>query len=213
MSIMISRITQGPSQQYLPFHCSDTGEQRKEQSSCNVDFCFFGGSFYTRAPILSCMVTPTSSDVRPVIVPYPDCHGSLKERPKTCHPVEREMHNMFKRTELKIFCSLKHVIIIHNTCFPLNTADDIRQYMTVFAVLSTFSISRFKAVFLDLKGGFILPTASSALSRFVALSRASQMREKALTAYLFILPTAPSARVNARQKAWRGARCNKVQQC
>ena len=42
-----------------------------------------------------------------------------------------------------------------------------------------------------------------ALSRFVALSRASQMRVKALAAYLFILPTPASARVNARQKAWR----------
>ena len=63
------------------------------------------------------------------------------------------------------------------------------------------------------KGGFILPTPSSALSRFAALSRASEMRVKALAAYLFILPTAPSARVNARQKAWRGARSNTVQQC
>ena len=57
------------------------------------------------------------------------------------------------------------------------------------------------------------PTPSSALSRFVAHSRASQMRVKALAAYLFILPTAPSARVNARQEAWLSARCNKVQQC
>ena len=48
------------------------------------------------------------------------------------------------------------------------------------------------------KGGFILPTASSALSRFAALSRAAQKREKALAAYLFILPTPPPARVNAR---------------
>ena len=30
-------------------------------------------------------------------------------------------------------------------------------------------------------GGFILPTASSALSRFAALSRAAQKREKALS--------------------------------
>ena len=39
------------------------------------------------------------------------------------------------------------------------------------------------------------------------------MRVKALAAYLFILPTPASARVNARQKAWRGAICYKVQQC
>ena len=55
---------------------------------------------------------------------------------------------------------------------------------------------------------------SDGVKRFVALSRASQqIRVKALAAYLFILPTPASARVNARQKAWRGARCNKVQQC
>ena len=54
------------------------------------------------------------------------------------------------------------------------------------------------AQLLDSKGGFILPTASSALSRFAALSRAAQKREKALAAYLFILPTPPPARVNAR---------------
>ena len=38
------------------------------------------------------------------------------------------------------------------------------------------------------QGGFILPTASSALSRFVALCRASQMRVKALAAYLLYFP-------------------------
>ena len=47
---------------------------------------------------------------------------------------------------------------------------------------------------------------SDAVKRFVALSRASQMRMKALAAYLFILPTPASARINTRQKAWRGAR-------
>ena len=54
---------------------------------------------------------------------------------------------------------------------------------------------------------------SDAVKRFAALSRASEMRVKALAAYLFILPTPASARVNARQKAWLGARCYTVQQC
>ena len=49
--------------------------------------------------------------------------------------------------------------------------------------------------FLQDKGGFIL---HDAVKRFVALSRASQMRVKALAAYLFILPSPASARVNAR---------------
>ena len=60
------------------------------------------------------------------------------------------------------------------------------------------------------KGGFILPTAWKYKP---TISRASQMRVKALAAYLLILPTSASARVNARQKAWRGAICYKVQQC
>ena len=44
-----------------------------------------------------------------------------------------------------------------------------------------------------------------ALCRALSRSRASQMRVKALAAYLFIIPTPASARVNARQNAWRGA--------
>ena len=39
------------------------------------------------------------------------------------------------------------------------------------------------------------------------------MRIKAFAAYLFILFTPASARVNAREKAWLGARCYKVQRC
>ena len=41
---------------------------------------------------------------------------------------------------------------------------------------------------------------SDAVKRFVALSRDSQMRVKALAAYLFILSTPASARVNARKR-------------
>ena len=54
---------------------------------------------------------------------------------------------------------------------------------------------------------------SVAVKRFDTLSRASQMRMKALAVYLFILFTRASARVNPRQKAWLGARCYTVQQC
>ena len=52
-----------------------------------------------------------------------------------------------------------------------------------------------------------------AVKRFDTLSYASQMRIKAFAAYLFILFTPASARLNAREKAWLGARCYKVQPC
>ena len=66
---------------------------------------------------------------------------------------------------------------------------------------------------MEVSGHLMWVYTSDGVKRFVALLRASQMRVKALAAYLFILPTPASARVNARQKAWRGALCYNVQQC
>ena len=59
------------------------------------------------------------------------------------------------------------------------------------------------------KGGFILPKASSALSRFAALSRASQMLANALAAYLFILSTCS---ISARQRAPESVARRQMQQ-